>query len=318
MRAAGENMTTLDDEDMPTPIPARGNPLQSAFVVDLTQRLPQAVVSRAWGWLARRKHPKIGVALLKRTFVKATGIDMSEAQEPIGSYATLEDLFVRHLKNGARRIEPQPDAVVSPVDGTVGEVGDIEDDTLLQVKGRTYRLSRLLDDEEQAKRFEGGAYATLYLAPHDYHRIHAPVSGSISQATLVPGALMPVFREALERIDELFARNERIVTYIDNKSCGRVAVVKVGATLVGRISVAYDDAVHTNVKGQPRAALSYDPPHAIQKGAELGAFELGSTVIIVCEPGRISLEELVPGRKVKMGQRIGSISDRPRTKRARR
>ncbi|HSI06313.1 MAG: archaetidylserine decarboxylase [Myxococcota bacterium] len=310
-------MTTPDNDDMPTPVPSRGNPLQSGFVVDLTRRLPQAMVSRAWGWLARRKHPKLGVALLKRTFVRATGIDMSEAQEPIGTYSTLEDLFVRHLKTGARRIEPQPDAVVSPVDGTVGEVGLIEDGTLMQVKGRSYSLARLLDDEEEAKRFEGGAYATLYLAPHDYHRIHAPVSGSISQGALVPGALFPVFREALERIDELFARNERIITYIDNKTCGRVAVVKVGATLVGRISLAYDDSVHTNVKGQARAALRYDPAHAMQKGAELGAFELGSTVILVCEEGRISLEELAPGRKVKMGQRIGTLSDRPRTKRSR-
>ena len=315
MRA--DTMTTPDNEDMPTPAPSRGNPLQSAFVVDLTRRLPQAMVSRAWGWLARRKHPRLGVALLKRTFVKATGIDMSEAQAPIGTYSTLEDLFVRHLKTGARRIEPQPDAVVSPVDGTVGEVGFIEDGTLMQVKGRSYSLARLLDDEDEAKRFEGGAYATLYLAPHDYHRIHAPVSGSISQGTLVPGALFPVFREALERIDELFARNERIITYIDNTTCGRVAVVKVGATLVGRISLAYDDSVHSNVKGQARAALTYDPPHAMQKGAELGAFELGSTVILVCEEGRISLEELAPGRKVKMGQRIGTLTDRPRTKRSR-
>ncbi len=315
--AAGETMTTPDDDEMPTPNPAKGNPLQSAFVVDLTKRLPQAVVSRAWGWLARRKHPSVAVSLLKRTFVKATGIDLSEAQDPIDAYESLEDLFVRHLKAGARRVEPQPDAVVSPVDGAVGEVGDIEDGTLMQVKGRSYSLARLLDDQEEAKRFEGGAYATIYLAPHDYHRIHSPVSGSIAQAALVPGALFPVFREALERIDELFARNERIITYVDNPSCGRVAVIKVGATLVGRISVAYDDKVHTNVKGQKRAALAYDPPHAVQKGGELGAFELGSTVILVCEPGRISLEGLVPGRKVKMGQRIGTIADRPRTKKSR-
>ncbi len=310
-------MTRPDNDDTPTPVPTRSNPLQSGLVVDLTRRLPQAVISRAWGWLARRKHPKVGVALLKRTFVKATGIDMSEAREPIGDYSTLEDLFVRHLKVGARRVEPQPDAVVSPVDGTVGEVGVIEDGTLMQVKGRRYSLARLLDDDVEAKRFEGGAYATLYLAPNDYHRIHAPVAGSVSEGTLIPGALFPVFREALERIDELFARNERIVTYIDNKACGRVAVVKVGATLVGRISLAYDDSVHSNVKGQARAALRYDPPHAMQKGAELGAFELGSTVILVCEEGRVSLEGLRPGRKVRMGQRIGTLEDRPRTKRSR-
>lgn len=315
MRPAGDTMTTPNDETPPARVSS--NPLQSGIVVDVTKRLPQALVSRAWGWLARRKHPRLGVTLLKRTFVAATGIDMSEAQGDIGDYPTLEDLFVRHLRPGARRIEPQPDAVASPVDGTVGEVGIVENDTLLQVKGRTYRLSRLLDDAEEAKRFEGGPYATLYLAPHDYHRIHAPVSGSISQAALVPGALMPVFREALERVDELFARNERIVTYIDSASAGRVAVVKVGATLVGRISVAYDEGVHTNVKGQTRGALSYDPPRAIQKGGELGAFELGSTVILVGEREGLRLDDLTPGQKIKMGQRIGTILSRAGTRNAR-
>jgi phosphatidylserine decarboxylase len=292
--------------------------LQSGLMVDVTQRLPQAVVSRAWGWLARRKHPKLAVSLLKRTFVKTVGIDLAEAGRDIGSYATLEELFVRHLKPGARRVEPRPDALVSPVDGTVGEVGIVSDDTCMQVKGRHYRLSRLLDDEDEARRFEGGSYATLYLAPHDYHRVHAPVSGSIAKAVLIPGALMPVFRESLNRIDELFARNERLISYIDSPAAGRVAVVKVGATLVGRISLVYDSAIATNVKGQTRRSLSYDPPHAVQKGGELGAFELGSTVILVGEAGRLTLEGFTPGEHVKMGQRVGTIAARSSTSAVRR
>jgi phosphatidylserine decarboxylase len=283
--------------------------LNSGFVVDLTQRLPQAVVSRAWGWLARRKHPSAAVGLLKRTFVATTGIDLSEAGARIEDFATLEDLFVRHVKPGARRVEPQADAFVSPVDGRVGQFGTVTDDTLLQVKGRNYRLSRLLDDAEEAKRYEGGAYVTLYLAPHDYHRIHSPVSGTVTRATVVPGALMPVFAEALERVDELFARNERLISYVDG-AAGRVAVVKVGATLVGRISVAYDDSLRTNQKNGARRSVTYDPPHPVQKGAELGAFELGSTVVVIAEPGRVELGDMRTGDVVRMGQRIGTIVSR--------
>jgi phosphatidylserine decarboxylase len=291
--------------------------MDRAWVVDIVEKLPQAMVSRAWGWLARRRSPRVGVGLLKRTFVKAVGIDMSEAAEGMSHYQTLEDLFVRTLRPGARRIDPAPDAVVSPVDGTVGACGTVTEGTCFQVKGRAYNLARLLDDAEEAKRFEGGAYATLYLAPKDYHRIHAPVAGSVSKATLVPGALMPVFVEALHRVDELFARNERVITYLDNTSAGRVAVVKVGATLVGRISVAYDPEVRTNLEGQLRRSLAYDPPHLIQKGGELGAFELGSTVVLIAEPQRLTFEHLSEGASVRMGERIGSLAvSKKRSKRA--
>ncbi|MBC7792648.1 MAG: phosphatidylserine decarboxylase, partial [Clostridia bacterium] len=169
--------------------------------------------------------------------------------------------------------------------------------------------SRLLDDSDEAKRYEGGAYVTLYLAPNDYHRIHSPVSGTVARATVVPGALMPVFAEALERVDELFARNERLVSYVDG-AAGRVAVVKVGATLVGRISVVYDTSLRTNQKKGSRRSVTYDPPHAIQKGAELGAFELGSTVIVIAEAGRVELVDLHGGDAVRMGQRIGTIVSR--------
>lgn len=285
------------------------------WVVDLVERLPQATVSRAWGWLARRRHPRLGVDLLKRTFVKAVGIDMSEAADPIGAYGCLEDLFVRQLKPGARRIDPDPLAVVSPVDGKLGACGAVHMDTCLQVKGRTYSVTRLLDDDVEAARYEGGSYATFYLAPRDYHRIHAPLSGKVAKAALVPGALMPVFTEALHKVDELFARNERVITYLDTESAGRVAVVKVGATLVGRISVTFDSVIQTNVRDQERRHVEYQPPHAIQKGGELGAFELGSTVVLLTEPGKITFDALELGSTVRMGQRVGTIVARKRRSR---
>nr|ADI22148.1 phosphatidylserine decarboxylase [uncultured myxobacterium HF0200_19H16] len=279
-------------------------------VVDIVERLPQAAISRAWGWIARRRHPKVGVDILKRVFVAATGIDLTEAREEIGDYDCLEDLFVRRLRPGTRRVEPDATAVVSPVDALVGACGVVEKDTLFQVKGRSYFLSRLLDDPENAKRFEGGPYATFYLSPRDYHRIHAPVSGVVREARVVPGGLLPVFPEALQKVDELFARNERLITYIDTTHAGRVAVVKVGATLVGRISLAYDPDVYTNEKGQARRTIHYDPPHLIQKGADLGAFELGSTVVLVGEKGRIDFNGVMEGSATRMGLRIGSVVER--------
>ncbi|MEC9464759.1 MAG: archaetidylserine decarboxylase [Myxococcota bacterium] len=280
------------------------------YVVDVVERLPQALISRAWGWLARREHPRAGVAVLKRVFVAYTGIDMSEAADDIGSYSSLEELFVRTLKPGARRIEPEPTAFVSPVDGTVGACGTVESGTLFQVKGRSYELSKLLDDVPEAARYEGGAYCTIYLSPRDYHRIHAPISGVVSKATAIPGALMPVFTEAVEKVDELFARNERLISYVDSADAGRVAVVKVGATLVGRMTVPYDNTLRTNQRNQTRMERRYDPPHLIQKGGELGAFELGSTVVIIAEPGRLQLKDLREGQTVLMGEGIGTVTAR--------
>ncbi|MEO0815321.1 MAG: archaetidylserine decarboxylase, partial [Myxococcota bacterium] len=202
------------------------------WVVDVVARLPQGMVSRAWGWLARRKHPRVGIDLLKRSFVAATGIDMGEAADSMSEYRTLEELFVRPLKAGARRVDPDPEAVVSPVDGAVGACGVIEEGCAFQVKGRQYSVARLLASAAEAERFEGGHYVTLYLSPKDYHRIHAPVAGTVPRARVIPGALMPVFHESLEKVDELFARNERLVSFLDHERLGRVAVVKVGATLV--------------------------------------------------------------------------------------
>lgn len=250
------------------------------------------------------------VEILKHSFVKATGINMKEAGAAIGSYPTLEDLFTRPLRPGARRVEPDPSCVISPVDATMGMCGIVEDATVLQVKGRRYGLARLLGDTEAAKRFEGGPYATFYLAPHNYHRVHAPFSGEVAEAILVPGALLPLYPSSVDRFDELFARNERLITFIDSPDAGRIAVVKIGAMLVGRISVTYDPSIHTNQRRSERRHLRYTPPRLMSKGAQLGAFELGSTVVLVGEPGRITLDELAPGTTVEMGQRIGLVAAR--------
>lgn len=276
------------------------------LVVDFLHFVPKGLLSRVWGFLARVKRPRLFVTMLKRTFVRAVGIDMSEASRSIHQYQTLEDLFVRKLRKEARVIDSDPDSVVSPVDGTIGECGIVQNNTLMQIKGKPYSLALLLDDAKEAARFEGGAYATLYLSPKDYHCIHAPVAGFIDKASVVPGRLFPVFEAAVRRIPELFARNERLVTYISAKSFGRVALVKVGATLVGRITTSYDSKICTNV-GQKRKSLTYEPPHTVNKGDRLAAFEMGSTVVLIFEPNGCSLDLKIK-TPVRMGERIGGLS----------
>ncbi|MBI5512010.1 MAG: phosphatidylserine decarboxylase [Deltaproteobacteria bacterium] len=285
------------------------------LLIEIATRLPQGALSRLWGRLARQRRPRLGVAALKRLFVAAAGIDMGEAEHGIGDYDTLEDLFVRRLRPGARRIALDPTAFISPVDGRVGACGKIEGGTLLQVKGRRYRLERLLGDAAAAARFAGGSFVTLYLSPADYHRVHAPVSGEVRAATVIPGRLLPVFPEAVDQVDELFAKNERLITYIDNPDVGTVAVVKVGATLVGRVTVSYDPELCTNRAGGRERRVTYAPPHLLQKGAELGAFELGSTVVLLTEAKRVKISALAPDSVVRMGQRIGTIVGRKATAR---
>ena len=278
------------------------------WVVDLVKRLPAGALSRAWGQLVRCRRPRPLVGVAKRLFVAMSGANLAEANEPINSYDSLEALFVRRLRPGLRPIVPAPDAVVSPVDGTVGACGAVAQGTLLQVKGRAYSLAKLLADAETAARFEGGPYATLYLAPHNYHRVHAPLAGEVRNATVVPGRLLPVFAEAVARIDELFARNERLITYLDTPSAGCLAVVKVGATLVGRIGVVYDETARTNIAySSQMRRLHYDPAHPIGKGEELGVFEFGSTVVLVGEPGRVLFDAIALGEPVRVGQRLGTV-----------
>ncbi len=280
------------------------------MLVNITEQLPQLALSKAWGWLARRRRPKLGVGIAKHAFVLAAGIDMTEAKDDIADFDTLEDLFVRELRPERRRVEPDPTAFISPVDAEIGAFGAVESGTLMQVKGRSYGIGQLLGDQEMGQRFEGGSYVTLYLSPSDYHRVHAPVAGAITEARLCPGGLRPVYVEALDMIDGVFAQNERLITYIDTAHAGRVAVVKVGAMLVGRISVTYDRTFITNTKRVTPLHRRYDPPFLVTKGAEIGAFQLGSTVVLISEAGKIDLDGIVAGAPIRFGQRIGTITAR--------
>jgi phosphatidylserine decarboxylase len=254
-------------------------------------------------------------------FAAALDIDVHEAELPLEDYRTINQFFVRKLKPGVRGWPAATDVAAAPVDAIVGLHGDIGDGRILQAKGRYYTAAELLDDTHQASRFASGKFLTLYLSPRHCHRIHTPTPGLIPQARHVPGALLPVNEAAVQLVDRLFARNERLICYIDG-ALGRMAIVAVGAYNVGRISAAFDPhwngndrAAVTNRKGATAETRTYDPPRPVQTGAEIMAFHLGSTVVLLFESQRVELLPALADPEIRVGQPIAraiTVSDERR------
>jgi phosphatidylserine decarboxylase len=245
--------------------------------------------------------------LLTRGFLWLFPVDMRTAAEPDPyRYGSFNEFFTRALKAGARPVDADPETIASPVDGTVSECGAIVEDRLLQAKGRHYALGELLAQQPWAARFAGGAFATIYLAPFNYHRIHMPVRGTLVDTVYVPGRLFSVNSVTARHVPRLFARNERVLTLFDTEF-GQVAVVLVGALNVGSISTVWAG----DVAPAPRRVVARIPaaPLMLEKGAELGRFNMGSTVILLFEPQRIGWQPLLgAGAAVVLGQAIGRRS----------
>lgn len=279
----------------------------------LLARLPQGSLSRSFGRVADLPLPRAIRRPVLGTFARAVGIDLSEAELPLEEYGSLNEFFVRRLKPGLRAWPDRDDLLASPVDGITGQMGKVEEGKVVQAKGRWYSVEELLGDTGEARRFEGGSFITLYLSPRHYHRIHAPSAGVIPLARHLPGALLPVNEAAVAHVPDLFARNERLLCYIDGP-IGRVGVVAVGAYNVGRISAAFDrewNAPHgrgswiTNRRRLPPSTHRYEPPVELALGAELMAFHLGSTVVLLLESYAPPLRaELRPGQSVLLGERL--------------
>jgi phosphatidylserine decarboxylase len=282
-------------------------------VLGLLERLPQASLSRSFGRLADLRLPPPMRRPVIGAFARAVGIDTNEAERPVQDYASLNEFFVRRLRPGARSWPRDPATVASPVDGVIGRHGVIDAGRLIQAKGRDYTAAALLADEEEARRYEGGVFITIYLSPRHYHRIHAPCGGTISMATHVPGALLPVNQPAVLHVAGLFPRNERLVCFIDSP-VGRTAVVAVGAYNVGRISAAFDDdwagagASVTNRRGAHQETRRYDPPRTVRQGDEIMAFHLGSTIVMLLQPG-LRLLAAGPGTEVRLGTVLARNDD---------
>ncbi|MEM1041215.1 MAG: archaetidylserine decarboxylase [Bacteroidota bacterium] len=271
----------------------------SAFV-RLQHLLPQHGLSRAVGLLASSEVPWIREPLI-RLFASVYGIDMTEAERPdLASYRSFNDFFTRALVSSARPIDPASDSVVSPADGAVSQTGIIEQGELIQAKGIRYPFGALAD-VCAGPGFEGGAFVTVYLSPKDYHRVHLPLAGRLVRTVAVPGRLFSVNATTEAGVEGLFAVNERLVMEFETDA-GRMLVVMVGAMIVASIETVWPGP---RSPYQTKQVTEHDL--AFEKGAEIGRFLLGSSVVLAFEQGRVRLDEaLAPGFVVRMGEAVGS------------
>jgi phosphatidylserine decarboxylase len=257
--------------------------------------LPRAQIGRVLGHLAdARWHPQVGRAVVG-AYCRAYDVHLGECTR--SEFQNFDAFFTRTLKNGARPLDIAPHTLVSPADGRVESMGPVDRNRTFMVKGRPYSVEELVGSAEEARRYEGGLGCVVYLSPRDYHRVHAPASGKISQITSIAGDYYPVNSIGLRHIKNLFARNRRVSIAIDNEEgLGRVTVVMVAAMIVGRITTIGVDARDVPF-GEHR------PDILVEQGDEIGIFHLGSTAVIFVEErahGRFSVE---PG-PVRMGQSL--------------
>ncbi|MEQ9367105.1 MAG: archaetidylserine decarboxylase, partial [Leptospirales bacterium] len=273
--------------------------------------LPTNLISRLFGHFAELRLPRFLLHPLLRWYAKTFQVNLDEAGKALEEYESLNLFFTRTLKPGLRPIDGRKGGVVSPVDGVLSRFGPIENGTLIQAKGLDYRLEDLLAGSEFVSQFMGGHYAVIYLSPRDYHRIHAQAGGTVLGYDYVPGRLFPVNLLAVNGIRDLFPKNERLTTYIQNEK-GLTALVKVGATNVGKITVVYDSAVQAN-GWLRRGALHRYRDHervSVERGEELARFEMGSTVVLLFEKGRFSFADRVhEDMTVRLGEWLGTMRD---------
>jgi phosphatidylserine decarboxylase len=267
--------------------------------------LPQHALSRLVLRATRVRAPWLKNALI-RGFFKLYAIDMSDAAQtdPL-SYGSFNEFFTRSLKPDSRVIAADPRAIACPVDGTVSEAGQIDGDRLLQAKGRYYSLTELLAARAWAKDFDGGSFATLYLAPYNYHRVHMPLQGQLRETVFVPGRLFSVNAATASLVPRLFARNERVLTLFDTVF-GEVALILVGALNVGSIATVWAGDITPAARRTVTTLPASDV--ALDKGEELGRFNMGSTVILLFQRDRASWNaDLRAGAQVKLGQTLGLL-----------
>jgi phosphatidylserine decarboxylase len=275
----------------------------------LQHLLPKQAITVAAGRFASARAGGLTHAAIRR-FVARYRVDMDEAAEPsIEAYASFNDFFTRALRPGAR---PIADADwICPVDGAISQFGRIERDRVFQAKGHDYTVAALLGgDAGLAARFEDGWFATLYLSPRDYHRIHMPCEGRLRRMVHVPGSLYSVNPATARGIPGLFARNERVVCLFDTAH-GPFVLVLVGATIVGSMATVWHGVVNPSRPGAVRSWDYDEPPTVLGRGAEMGRFLLGSTVVMIWPRIDLRFESSwAPGRPIRMGEAMATIPPR--------
>ncbi len=290
----------------------RESSIGARLFVGLQRVLPQHLLSLLMYRVARIEWAPLK-NLMIRTYVRLVGVDMGAAAQPEPTaYPHLNAFFTRALRPDARPLDPDPRAVLSPVDGTISQFGTITDGRIIQAKGLDYSVSDLLGGRGEAHHlFDGGRFATIYLSPRDYHRIHMPLAGELAEMTYFGGRLYSVNQATAARVPGLFARNERVLCLFGTE-LGPLAVVLVGAIFVGGIETVWEGEVAPALPGLRSRRWHYTGATArvhLDRGEELGRFNLGSTVILLFPADTLTWDPaLMPGQTVRLGQRIGTCN----------
>lgn len=284
---------------------------RKSWKVGIQYLLPQHALSRIVHWATRLKLGPLTHFAIRR-FVRAFNVNLAEAvRSDAGQYASFNDFFTRSLREEVRPLDSNASVFVSPVDGAISQIGKIDNGQIFQAKGHSYTAAELLGNAEDARRYQHGSFATLYLSPRDYHRIHMPIEGELVSMRHVPGKLFSVNTLTAAQVPGLFARNERVVCEFQTVA-GRVAMVMVGAIFVGSIETVWAGEI-TPPKGDVIRAWHYGgagrPTRiSLARGAEMGRFNMGSTVILLTEAGRVKWnEEFREGSSVQMGAALGRL-----------
>lgn len=266
--------------------------------------MPQLYLTQFAGWFAKQKWGVVTHFVIK-LFAKKYNIDMTEAEKSnFSDYESFNQFFIRPLKNGARKIIENSTALCLPADGRVSECGKIDDQLLIQAKGHFFSLNDLLAEQQDlVDNFKNGTFITTYLSPRDYHRVHMPCDGTLRRMIYVPGELFSVNPFLAEHVPNLFARNERVICVFDTEF-GEMIQILVGATITASISTAWAGVINPPRSNEVKV-WTYDDEHAptLRKGEEMGAFQLGSTVINLFQADKVQLaEHLQVNVPVRMGE----------------
>lgn len=260
-------------------------------------------ISSVFGSFASKKFSKPFQSFLNRSYSKAFDLDMSEFEAP-ESYESLNLLFTRKLKK-TRLFDTNKEAFISPADSKITEFGSLNGVELMQIKGKSYSLPELLVSVDEAQIYKNGQYINFYLSPRDYHRFHAPTDLKVLKSIHVPGKLYPVNMPALNNIDSLFAKNERVLLLCEDMDGVRFYLIFVGALNVGKIVLSFDSRVSTNAKKENISVYDYEEMR-LKKGDEIGMFEMGSSIVAVFQEGYLNMH-LHHDQKVRFGETIAHI-----------
>lgn len=271
--------------------------------------LPHHLLSNAMANITHCKNRLLKNAFI-RLIIRLYGVDMNEAKiNDLDQFQSFNHFFTRELRDGARQFPSETNTIACPADGAISQIGLIERDQIFQAKGHSYSLLDLLGgNSEHAKAFENGAFVTIYLSPKDYHRLHMPMAGHLREMIHIPGRLFSVNNATVSTVPKLFARNERVVCLF-NSDAGPMALILVGAIFVSSIETVWHGVVTPPTINEPRHWHYEDNAPTLEKGAEMGRFNMGSTIIVLFgEQHTTWLETLQAGDKVNLGQSLGKLA----------